>query len=431
MGRGERLDELTDLLSDELERDNVVPPEVINSAIENLAKWALPLLEPRRYKCLHGGRGSGKSYAIADALLIEACKRKVRCLCGREFQNSLSESVHQLLSERIEALGLSDYFTVLESKILAPFGGEFIFKGLRHNSKSLKSLQGLTHVWIEEAQTITSRSWDDLTPTVRAKGSEIWISFNPEQKTDCMYQRFVVNGEASDYTCRVNWDMNPHFPDELEDERQRMLRTDPDKYDNIWEGNCIKHSKAQIFYGRWVVDTFEPADGWGGPYYGGDFGFASDPSAAARFWISPNNRLCIEYESYAYHVPITQLANRWIKDCPGIEKYLAIADSARPDTIHHLKTHGIPRIRGAIKGKNSVEDGIEFIKGFEQIVIHPRCKNMRNEAMRYQYKVDPHTKEVMDVIIDADNHLWDSIRYGSEPIRKRHGSAKRSGIKLY
>lgn len=405
-----------------------VPVEVIEAAIANLADWAHPLLRRRRYKCLWGGRGSGKSYAVTDALLIEGTQRPIRVLCAREFQNSIKDSVHHLLKKRIAALGLENFYTVLDAEIRGGNGSEFIFKGLHHNIASIKSTAAITHVWIEEAETVTQESWDVLVPTIREPGSEIWVTFNPRLESDTMYQRFVTNVEPGDFSQRVNWDMNPHFTDELEEERLRMQRTDPDRYDNIWNGNCIKYSKAQIFHGKWVVDDFEPQADWAGPYFGADWGFGPDPTAAVKCWVS-DRVLYIEYESHEYELDLDQVGRQWVKDVPGIAGATVRADSARPDTIKHVRrgrsaqgddlgATPISGLEGVKKRPGSVEDGIEHIRSYEKIVIHPRCKWMEKEAMLYQRKVDPFTNEVLQQIIDKHNHLWDSVRYALQPLIK-------------
>ena len=402
----------------------------LDKLARGLLPWARPLLEPRRYKCLYGGRGSGKSTAAADALLIEGARRKCRVLCAREFQNSLAESVHQLLCDRIDALGLQEYYRVLDTEIRGPRGTNFFFKGLRHNVRSLKSIAGITHVWVEEAQSITQESWDILTPTIRAAGSEIWVTFNPEQESDTIYQRFVQNVEPDDFVCRVNWDMNPFFTPELENERQRMLRTDPDRYDNIWEGNPIRFSKAQVFHGKWIVDEFTPGADWQGPYYGADWGFGPDPTAALRCWIH-DHKLWIEHESYAYDLALDEVSIIWRVDVPGIADYPVRADNSRPETIRHVRGKGVAGLVAADKWPNSIKDGIEYLRSFDKIVLHPRCKHFKHEAMHYKRKVDPHTQDVLPVIIDKHNHLWDALRYALSPMIQHRPSAMATSVAIW
>ena len=150
------------------------------------------LFDQHRYKVAYGGRGSSKSWSFARALIIQAANRPLRILCAREIQKSIKQSVHQLLSDQIQALGLGSFFEVLEAEIRGMNGSSFSFAGLATNTvESIKSFEGVDIVWVEEAQTVSKRSWDILIPTIRKENSEIWISFNPDVDTDDTYQRFV------------------------------------------------------------------------------------------------------------------------------------------------------------------------------------------------------------------------------------------------
>lgn len=416
-------------------------PEDAARLAEALVEWAKPLFDPARYKCLYGGRGSGKSYAIADALLITGLSRKIRVLCAREFQESIKESVHALLKERIAELGLEDFYRVQVDTIIGANGSQFIFKGVRHNVSSIKSMAGITHCWFEEAQTISQDSWRTVIPTIREEGSEIWVSFNPLNESDTVYQELVAKDRASAYVRRVNWDENPHFPSVLDAERREMAETDPDAYHHIWEGGFWLRSNAQILNGKWAIAEFEPGAGWDGPYHGADWGFSSDPTTASRCWIN-GRKLYIEYESYAHGLELDQVGRLWLEDIPSIDRYSVRADSSRPESISHVRRGRspsgsdpgcppIPKLVGATKGPGSVEDGIAHLRSYEQIVIHPRCKHTIEEARLYSYKVDRLSGEVLPIIIDAHNHCWDGIRYALEPVmHARSGKAQKSGIKF-
>lgn len=196
------------------------------------------LFGKERYLVCYGGRGSGKSESIARVLLLLAAKEPHRILCARELQNSIKESVHKLLATLIEDMGLSAFFTVQETVIKGVNGSEFIFKGLRANASELKSLYGVTKVWVEEAQMVSKSSWDVLLPTIRAPGSQFYISFNPLLETDDTYQRFVVTPPPDAIVRKVNWDANPFFPEELRVQKDHLKETDPDSYLQVWEGNC-------------------------------------------------------------------------------------------------------------------------------------------------------------------------------------------------
>lgn len=203
------------------------------------------LFEPARYKVAYGGRGGAKSWGFADALLIIGASRTIRVLCCREIQKSMKESVHQLLQDRIKALGLSHFYEPLNDEIRGQNGTLFLFAGLRHNVDNIKSKEGIDIVWIEEARNVLRSSLDKLIPTIRKDGSEIWMSFNPELETDPVYQDFVLNqppefidGKRYAFVEKVGWQDNPWFPEELRKEAQRLRERSEDDYLHIYGGHC-------------------------------------------------------------------------------------------------------------------------------------------------------------------------------------------------
>jgi phage terminase large subunit len=175
---------------------------------------------------------------MARALLIQAANKPLRVLCAREIQKSIKQSVHTLLNDQIQLLGLGAFYEVLEAEIRGINGSSFSFTGLATNTvESIKSFEGCDVVFVEEAQTVSKKSWDILIPTIRKPNSEIWVSFNPALDTDDTYTRFVVNPPENAKVVKVNYTDNPWFPEVLEIERQHSLKTNPD-YANIWEGDC-------------------------------------------------------------------------------------------------------------------------------------------------------------------------------------------------
>ena len=210
-----------------------------------------PLFQPARYKVLYGGRGSGKSWGVARALLIKARQSRIRWLCTREIQKSIKDSVHALLADQIAALGLGADFEVLETEIrCTATGSQFLFTGLQqHTVDSIKSYEGCDGAWIEEAHSVSDRSWDVLIPTIRKEGSEIWITFNPQLETDPAYMRFVTLAQPEWFVCEMNYSDNPWFPDVLEAERQLAQKTmKPEKYRHIWEGKCMPAVEGAIYF---------------------------------------------------------------------------------------------------------------------------------------------------------------------------------------
>lgn len=207
------------------------------------------LFDNHRYKVAYGGRGSGKSWGFARALLIKASKKKepIRILCAREVQRSIKQSVHQLLSDQIQALGIGHLYEVLETEIRGKNGSHISFTGLANNTvESIKSFEGVDICWVEEAQTVSKRSWDILIPTIRKPDSEIWVSFNPDLDTDDTYQRFVLSPPSNAKVVKINWSENPWFPDVLDKERLHSKANSPD-YNNIWEGECKSAVDGAIY----------------------------------------------------------------------------------------------------------------------------------------------------------------------------------------
>ena len=224
------------------------PPEESRQVGIDLPRKLAFLLEGHRYKVAFGGRGSAKSWSFAKALLVLGSATRLRILCAREIQRSIEHSVYALLSDQIEALGLSGHYTVNDTDIVGGNGTRFIFTGLAsHTVDSIKSFEAVDIVWVEEGQTVSKRSWDILVPTIRVPNSEIWVTFNPDMEDDETYQRFVINQRPDAVVVKMNFSDNPWFPDVLEGERAYMERTAPEDYDNIWMGNCRSIVAGAIF----------------------------------------------------------------------------------------------------------------------------------------------------------------------------------------
>jgi len=393
----------TDVIDGFLKRD-----AAIQSVLLDVPDKFKQLYSPARYKVFYGGRGGAKSWSIARALVKLAAEKPLRILCTREFQSSISDSVHRLIADQVNSAGLSEFFTVTQTSITSTAGAQFIFKGLRRSIQEIKSTEGIDICWIEEAQSISNSSWEILIPTIRKEGSEIWISFNPEQETDPTYQRFVVNTPPDSIKEKVGWEDNPHLPATLEAERKYMLEVDPEAYEHVWGGNCRTISDAIVFRGRFEIDDFgEPAPGTR-LYYGADWGFSQDPTALVRCWID-GDCLKIDQEAYGINTELDTLPELF-DTVPGAREWPISADNSRPETISHVKRKGF-NISGAPKWPGSVEDGIAVLKGFRKIIIHERCKRTAEEFRLYSYKTDRLTNDILPIIISKHDHCIDAIRY--------------------
>ena len=205
------------------------------------------LFEPQRYKVCYGGRGGAKSWGIARALLILGAKSQLRILCAREFQTSIKDSVHKLLCDQIDSMGLTGFYEITDKSIRGKNGTEFFFVGLRNNVTNVKSIEGVDICWVEEAQTVSKTSWNVLIPTIRKEKSELWVSFNPELDTDETYQRFVLHSPENCKVVKINWSDNPWFPETLRIEKDALRDRDIEAYNTVWEGLCRQTVDGAIF----------------------------------------------------------------------------------------------------------------------------------------------------------------------------------------
>ena len=342
-------------------------------------------------------------------------ERHERVLCGRETQRSIRDSSKRVLDDEIDRLGVRKVFTSTETEIRGPHDSLFLFNGVRGNATGLKSVEGVTTFWGDEAQAFSQGSIDTIVPTIRAPGSRLIWTWNPDLPTDPIDVMFRgAKGPPPDSIVReVNYGDNPWFPDVLRVAMEHDRERDVDKYNHIWRGQYRQNSEARVFK-NWRIEPFEsPAN----VEYrlGADFGFSIDPSCLVRCWIS-GTQLFVDHEAWGLGVEITNLPALFMS-VPDAEKWWLTADSSRPETISHLRNHGFPRIRPALKGARSVEEGVEFIKSFD-IVVHPRCQRTIDELTHYSYKLDPLTGEVLPVLEDKNNHVIDALRYAVEGARR-------------
>lgn len=373
-----------------------------------------------RYKVFYGGRGGRKSWEIATALIIRAYQAKCLILCTREIQNSINDSVLSLLSSTIERLGLSEHFEVQKTTIICKrTDSVFKFKGLNGLTiDSIKSFEGIDICWVEEAHSVSQRSWDVLIPTIRKQGSEIWVSFNPDLATDPVYKRFVLQPPPSTYMKKVSYLNNPDCPQTLIDEAEYLRKIDYEAYAHIYLGEVREHSDAQVFKGKFSVEHFEIDQSFGYPLTGCDWGFDPDPTAVVRCYTK-DKRLYIRYEAYQVGCEVDNLPTLFEK-IPDAKKWLIQPDSARPELISHMNRSGfnLNPNAGKLKWAGCVQDRIDFMRNFEKIIIHPECQHTAEEFRLYSRKIDKRTGDVLPVLEDKHNHCIDAIGYAITPLIK-------------
>lgn len=382
-----------------------------------LPHYAAKLVAPSRYKVLYGGRAAGRSWTVARLLLLDAVRSRLRILCAREIQSSMKDSVHRLLVDQAERMRIPGY-THTDTEIRHENGSLFLFDGLRTNPTKVKSMEGIDRCWVEEAERVSERSWEVLLPTIRAPGSEVWLTFNPYLESDPTYQRFVAHPPPDTVSVFSTWRDNPWLSDEIKAEIAHLRRVDPDAYAHVYEGGCIQHSEAQVLSGKWSIDSFEASTDWEGPFYGADWGFAHDPTVIVRCWVY-GDTLYIEHAAYGVSVDIASTPALFDR-VPGAREHMIRADGSWPQTVVAVGRLGFI-ISAAPKWSGSVEDGIAHLRSYGRIVIHERCKQLAAEARLWRYKTDELSGVVMPKLVPGNDHGWDAVRYALAPKIKRGG----------
>jgi len=399
----------------------------LKSATLNITPKLIPVfIGAARYRCAFGGRGSSKTRtfalmtAVRGYMAAESGQSGV-ILCAREHLNSLDESSLEEVKQAIRSIPwLADYYEIGEKYVRTRNRRvAYVFAGLRTNLDSIKSKARILIAWIDEGEQVSEVAYQKLLPTVREDGSEIWVTWNRERDGSPTDIRFIKNPPPDSKIAEVNYPDNPWFPATLETQRQEdQRRLDPATYAWIWEGAYLENSDAQVFHGKIAVEDFEPGTNWDGPYLGGDFGFSQDPTAAVEVWVHGDD-IYIHREAFKTGLELDDTAAYVTAKIPGFDREISRWDSARPESISHLKRHGLPRVQSVKKWAGSVEDGIQFLRSFRRIVIHTRCREMQKEARQYSYKVDRLTGDVTSKVVDDHNHGWDAVRYAVQPMIKR------------
>ena len=380
------------------------------------------LFKPSRYKVLQGGRGGAKSWGIARALLIKGAKDNMRILCAREYMTSMKDSVHKLLCDQIQALGLTGFYEITQASIRGQNGTEFAFVGLKNNVANVKSYEGVDVCWVEEAQTVSRLSWNVLIPTIRKEKSEIWVSFNPELETDETYQRFVAQPPEDCISIKINWSDNPWFPEVLRLEKDSLKARDLEAYNQVWEGLCRKSVDGAIF-GKELQQaeldgrlTRVPYDATKPVHAIFDLGWADSTSIWFLQFVGMETRL-IRYiedsQQTMSHYLATMQTYGYVYDTIWLphdaqNKTLAAAGRTIEDIVRAAgyKTQILPKV--------PVLDSINAAR-----TIFPSCYFDREHAAdginclrHYRYEVDPETKQFSRTPLhDHYSHGADAFRY--------------------
>jgi len=347
--------------------------------------------------------------------------KPIRVLCARETQKSIQESVHRLLKDQIESLGLEQFYTIQENKILGTNGTEFTFAGIRQQGVfNLKSYEGTDICWVEEAQVVTKKSWDVLIPTIRKPGSEIWVTFNPELDTDETFSRFVVKPPEESVIIEMNWQDNPWFPPELDKERRQWLDRDPIGYLTTWEGKCRPAVEGAIYANEIEATQREgriravPYDPQLKVHTVWDLGWNDSMSIICVQRVTSEVRV-IDYIEDSHRTVdsyVMQLQERkwnWGTD------YIP-HDGAHRDFKSGKSTQELLQTLGRnvqVLARGNPEEGIRLAR-----MIFPRtyfdadrCTELVNHLKRYRRQINQVTQEAGAPLHDEHSHAADAFRY--------------------
>ena len=399
-----------------------------------LPKPAIKVLwSDAKIKGLRGGRGSGKSYAVAIYCVMMTMASCIRVLCIREYHTSIRESQFKTLCEVIALLGLQEQFIATENTLKCVNGSEFVFRGVGVNPESIRSLEGITITWFEEGQMMSERTKQVLLPTIfRKPDSQLIVTYNPENASDPVSQMLQENPMPRTACELVNWNDNEFITDDLKMLMAHDYATDVMTAKHVWEGDYTHRSREQIYADKCVIQDFElPTVGPIGPFYGMDFGTV-DPNVFIEAWIwngciyvtQELVGLCDLREMPAW---MTQVTGWWRQSPKGgkvpLPNVRIYADCARPEVIVDLQGRQVPVI-ACTKYPGCVEERIHKIRKFDKIVIHSSLRppkyqdkwGLCNEQFLYKYKVDAKTQEILPGIIDKYNHSWDALAYALQPV---------------
>jgi len=377
-----------------------------------------------REAAVYGGRYSLKSHTVARYLLIKAREKKRRIACFREFQSSISESSHQLLSELIKEFGFTDFKITNNSIVNTVNGSDFIFKGLWNNEQGIKSIEGIDIAWVEESQTVSEKSIEVLTPTVRKDGSQIVYTYNRLLEEDPVHKRLVLEGRPNTLVINQNYDIAIRYgmmadviKDELEDDKKHR----PNLYKHKWLGE--PHNMERKIFKDWAIIDEIPHEARL-ERRGLDFGYTNDPSALIDIYYY-NGGYILDEAMYA-----KGLSNKQIADiCNLIEgNVLTMADGAEPKSIDEIRLHGV-NIIAAKKGAGSVCQGIQFVQD-QKISVTKRSVNIIKEYRGYLWKENKEGK-IINEPEHQFSHSMDAIRYGFNGLKSNTGVSVITAQKNY
>lgn len=381
----------------------------------------LPYLEDygHRFEVYYGGAGSGKSHFIAQKLILKALKSRRKVLVIRKTLVSQKDSCWRLVMEVLQSWHLYDRVQIRRAdyEITLPNGSVFLFKGI-DDPERIKSIVGITDIWVEEATELSEEDFDQLNLRLRSDlgGLQIFASFNPVSKANWVYKRWFEAPEAAGadtMVLRTTYLDNKFLPEEYTAALEKLMHTNPTYYRIYALGEFCSLDK--LVYNNWREEDFEIPDGI--PLQGLDFGFVNDPTAfVASILVEEEKRIYIYREWGAVNKTNEEIAQ--VISALGFAKAVITADSAEPKSIEEIRRAGIRRIRESVKGADSIIHGIQKLQQYE-LIVHPSCTETITELQNYSWQKDRKTGEYINKPVDLFNHYLDALRYSMQCVNDR------------
>lgn len=370
-----------------------------------------------RYNIYYGGGGSGKSVFVAQKLILKALKEKRKVLVIRKVMATQLSSCWQLILDTLSKFNLLSYCKVNKAnfQIELPNGSLFLFKGL-DDSEKIKSIVGITDIWIEEATDITLDDFTQLDLRLRAEADnlQMYLSFNPVSKANWCFKKWFSNKNNKEvFVLKTTYKDNKFLPQDYINALENLINSNPTYYRIYVLGEFC--SLNRLIYTNYEVKEFDFRKIIGTHLCGLDFGFSIDTTAFVASILDEENKTIYIYKEWCDKGKTNDEIAAALTSL-GYSKSLIIADSAEPKSIEELKKFGFIRVRASLKGADSIRHGIDKLSQYK-LIVHPSCVETITELENYSWQKDKNTGEYIDKPIDDFNHCMDALRYSLQCVK--------------
>jgi phage terminase large subunit len=370
-----------------------------------------------RWEFWCGSAGSGKSYTLAQKIIIRCCSENIRVLVCRRYATTLRNSCFALFKEIFTKWHLTPYVKMRETDmtITFPNGSQIIMIGLDVEEKLL-SLQNISVIWCEEAYEIEKDKIEQLNLRMRgtAANQQLYLSWNPISKNSYLYNFTVENPPANSVFIHSTYKDNPFLPQEYINALDEMETRNPAKYRVYGRGEWGVDSEGLVIQ-NWreeAFDAMELASSGLEHRCGMDVGWVDKSAIINTLYDRQNKTIYVFEEFYKSGCQLSELSSA-IGNM-NIGKTKLYVDSAEPRTIQYLRNEGI-NATACSKGKNSVKEGLMFLQD-SLIIVHPSCQNLITELSNFSYIKSKQTGEWTDETTHEWSHAIDALRYGYSDI---------------